>query len=97
MSFRSSRGAEWTKWDLHVHTPYSLVHHFRNKENEDVWESYIKDLENLPPEFKVIGINDYLFIDGYKKVLEYKGQGRLSNIDLILPIIEFRIKKFAGA
>src|SRR3990167_340977 len=62
------RGSEWRKWDLHVHTPASLVHHYGG--NDDVaWESFISDLENLPTEFSVIGINDYLFIDGYKKVI----------------------------
>lgn len=23
------KGAEWRKWDLHIHTPYSLVHQNR--------------------------------------------------------------------
>lgn len=23
------KGAEWRKWDLHIHTPYPLVHHFK--------------------------------------------------------------------
>ncbi|NJO89219.1 MAG: hypothetical protein HC831_09880 [Chloroflexia bacterium] len=43
-----------------------------------------------------MGINDYLFIDGYIKLLEYKNRGRLANIDTIFPVIEFRVKKFAG-
>ena len=37
-----------------------------------------------------MGINDYLFIDGYRKVLEYREQGRLQNIELVLPVVEFR-------
>lgn len=90
------RGSKWRKWDLHVHTPASLVHSFKTKDGEDVWETYIKDLENLPKEIQVLGINDYVFIDGYRKVLEYKNNGRLANIQLILPVIEFRIKKFGG-
>ncbi|WP_052332236.1 hypothetical protein [Methanobrevibacter arboriphilus] len=90
------RGSEWRKWDLHVHTPFSLVHNYKSKNDDDVWERYIKDLEALPSEFKVLGINDYLFIDGYKRVLEYKKQGRLQNINLILPVIELRIAKFCG-
>lgn len=90
------RGSKWRKWDLHVHTPASLVQSFKATGTDDVWETYIKDLEKLPKEIQVLGINDYLFIDGYKKVLEYKAQGRLQNIQLILPVIEFRIKKFGG-
>lgn len=96
MGFINQRGAEWWKWDLHVHTPASLVHHFKGTSDMEVWEKYISDLEGLPAEFKVIGINDYLFLDGYRKVLEYKKGGRLQNLDLILPVIEFRLKKFAG-
>ncbi len=47
-------------------------------------------------EFKVIGINDYIFVDGYERVLNAKKSGRLSNIDLILPVVELRLDKFAG-
>lgn len=68
------RGSKWRKWDLHVHTPASLVQNFRAQNAEDVWETYIRDLEGLPPEIQVLGINDYLFIDGYRRVLEYKEQ-----------------------
>ncbi|WP_407282724.1 hypothetical protein V7O61_03280 [Methanolobus sp. WCC1] len=88
------RGSEWRKWDLHVHTPASLFH---NYPGTDPWDDFLTDLENLPPEFKVIGINDYLFIDGYERVLEEKAKGRLANIDLILPVIELRLDKFGGS
>ncbi|MBZ4644240.1 MAG: ATPase involved in repair [Deferribacteraceae bacterium] len=90
------KGSEWRKWDLHVHTPYSIINHYKGSNDDDKWENFIKDLENLPQEFKVLGINDYLFIEGYKKVIEFKNCGRLKNIDLVLPVIEFRIEKFAG-
>ncbi len=50
----------------------------------------------MPSDIKVLGINDYLFIDGYKKVKEYKDSGRLSNIELLLPVVEFRLSKFCG-
>ncbi len=90
------KGAEWRKWDLHIHTPASLVQHFDGATIDEKWEKFILDLEALPPEFQVIGINDYLFIDGYRKVLEYRKAGRLKNITTILPVVEFRVKKFAG-
>lgn len=96
MSNLNNNGAEWAKWDLHVHTPDSMVHNFKSGEQPNSWDNYILDLENLPEEIKVLGINDYFFLDGYRKVLDYKKNGRLQNIELILPIIEFRLKKFAG-
>ncbi len=93
--FQYPKGSEWRKWDLHVHTPLSMVQQYGG-DTAEVWEKFISDLEKLPAEFKVIGINDYLFIEGYKKVLDFKRRGRLQNIDLILPVIEFRLKEFVG-
>lgn len=89
------RGSEWAKWDLHVHTPKSIVNEYGN--SEDVWEKFLTDLESLPDEFQVLGINDYLFLDGYEKIkFEKEHNNRLPNIKLILPVVEFRIQKFAG-
>ncbi|WP_176969805.1 hypothetical protein [Nitrosomonas sp. Nm33] len=96
MNLQNSIGSTWGKWDLHVHTPCSIVQNYGGN-SDDVWEAFITDLEKLPPEFKVIGINDYIFVDGYERVLkEKKERGRLKNIDLILPVIELRLDKFAG-
>lgn len=89
------QGSEWRKWDLHVHTPASIVN--SSYSGPDPWEAFLKDLEALPPEFKVIGINDYIFIDGYRRVRSEKSKGRLANIDLILPVIELRLDKFGGS
>lgn len=91
-----NRGSEWRIWDLHVHTPFSLEHNYKCNSEENIWDKYIDALEHLPSDIKVLGINDYLFIDGYRKVLEYKAQGRLQNIELILPVVEFRLAKFCG-
>ena len=95
MNAKFTRGAEWRKWDLHVHTPYSICQKF-GASDDATWEKYITDLENLPSEFAVVGINDYLFLDGYQKLLgEQKINNRLQNLTL-LPVVEFRIEKFAG-
>ncbi|MCH7333990.1 TrlF family AAA-like ATPase [Acinetobacter modestus] len=88
-------GSVWKKWDLHVHTPESFVHNYPG-DKEAAWESFLVDLETLPSDFKVIGINDYVLVDGYERVLKEKKAGRLANIDLILPVVELRIDKFAG-
>lgn len=91
----SNRGSEWRIWDLHIHTPYSINQHYNN--STEGWEKFINALENLPKDVKVIGITDYYFIDGYKKVMEFKNNGRLQNIDKIFPILEFRIDTFGTA
>ncbi|MBL8416493.1 MAG: hypothetical protein JNM42_18880 [Propionivibrio sp.] len=36
-------------------------------------------------------------MDGYKKVLAAKAEGKLPNIDLLLPVIELRLDKFGGS
>ena len=95
MSNHNPTGSTWRKWDLHIHTPSSIVQNYGGN-TEEAWESFITDLEKLPPDFKVIGINDYIFVDGYERVVKAKKDGRLANIDLILPVIELRLDKFAG-
>ncbi|MDP2886321.1 MAG: hypothetical protein Q8P51_15000 [Ignavibacteria bacterium] len=89
-------GSVWRKWDLHVHTPESIFHRYVPS-GTPVWGEFLQDLESLPREFKVLGVNDYLFVDGYRKLREEKGKGRLRNIDTLLPVIEFRLDKFGGS
>ena len=95
-SLKYPRGSEWRRWDLHIHSPLSLVQAYGGS-TDQAWEKFITELEGLPNDIKVIGINDYIFIEGYKKVLEFKKQGRLQNIELILPVIELRTNEFAGS
>lgn len=58
------RGSEWRKWDLHVHTPASVL---RNDFGQD-WDAYIVDLftRAVAAEISVIGITDYYIPEGYK-------------------------------
>src|SRR5689334_24803425 len=95
MSNSNPVGSTWKKWDLHVHTPCSIIQNYGGDTNS-AWDAFISDLEKLPEEFKVIGINDYIFVDGYEKVLKAKLNGRIKNIDLVLPVVELRLDKFAG-
>lgn len=88
-------GSAWRKWDLHVHTPDSFYQNYPGN-SDQAWEAFLADLEALPPEFKVVGINDYVLVDGYEKVLQAKRRGRLANLDLILPVVELRLDKFGG-
>ena len=82
-----TRGSEWRRWDLHIHTPESYENEYSS------WDNYVNELEKIT-DVSVLGINDYFSIDGYKKILDYKDKGRLNNFDLILPNIEFRLNIF---
>ena len=92
-----NRGSEWRKWDLHVHTPATLCSDYGGN-NEEIWKKYFEELERLSTEknIKVLGINDYLFLEGYEKILKYKKDGGLKNVELILPVVEIRLKEFVG-
>lgn len=89
------RGAAWRIWDLHVHTPSSLINAY-GPDDDTTWEKFLDALESLPRDQRVIGINDYWFLDGYKKVRAAKESGRLSNIEAIFPVVEMRLDQFGG-
>lgn len=85
------RGSEWRRWDLHVHTPASILNNQFPKVagGEPDWEAFVARLEATP--ISVLGATDYFTIDGYKRLREFKTQGRLRNISTILPNVEFRL------
>ncbi|MFJ8356619.1 TrlF family AAA-like ATPase [Bacillus paramycoides] len=84
--FLNSSGSYWRKWDLHIHSPSSIL----NSEFGEDWGKYIQTLENLN-DISVVGITDYYSIEGYKKVKQAQLDGRLTNLDLILPNVELRL------
>ncbi|MDQ0862137.1 TrlF family AAA-like ATPase [Bacillus sp. V2I10] len=82
----NSQGSYWSKWDLHIHSPESVL----SSNFGGDWIRYIKTLEKLK-DISVIGITDYFSIKGYKKVKQFKEEGKLQNLDLVLPNIELRL------
>jgi len=91
------KGSEWRKWDLHVHSPLSILNNQFPKvgNGKPDWEPFLQKLESL--DTAVIGITDYFTIEGYKAIKEFKEQGRLQNIFAILPNIEFRLKNIVSS
>jgi hypothetical protein len=91
------KGSEWRKWDLHVHSPLSILNNqfpkFSNGKPD--WDPFLQKLESL--DMAVIGITDYFTIEGYKELKKYKEQGRLPDIYTILPNIEFRLKHIVSS
>lgn len=88
-------GSIWRRWDLHIHSPLSVLNNQypKNSDGSPKWDEFMNKLEEIN-NISVIGITDYFFIDGYKKILEFKKNGRLSNFDLILPNVELRLDTF---
>jgi len=64
--------------------------------DDETWKRFIGELESLPEDITVIGINDYWFLDGYQRVLDAKKNGRLQNLEAIFPVIELRLDHFGG-
>ncbi|WGV59504.1 hypothetical protein QIH01_29230 [Brevibacillus brevis] len=94
-------GSRWCRWDLHIHTPESILNmqfSFENSEdckryNNNIWDKYIDELEakGEKENISVVGITDYCSVDGYEKIIDYRQRGRVQNFDLILANVEFRI------
>jgi len=78
-------GSEWRRWDLHVHTPATTLNNqFGN------WDDYLEAIE-AQSDVRIIGVTDYLTIEGYSRLKHEKDKnGRLIDVDLLLPNIEFR-------
>jgi predicted metal-dependent phosphoesterase TrpH len=72
MKTKYPKGAEWRKWDLHIHTP-GTAKNDQFVSDADVWEDYIQALE-AAEEIKVLGITDYFSIDNYKKLRRRHGK-----------------------
>ncbi|WP_256813946.1 MULTISPECIES: TrlF family AAA-like ATPase [unclassified Serratia (in: enterobacteria)] len=84
---RFPNGSDWRKWDLHVHTPQSSLQNLYGGD----WEAYLSAIEAFGDEVAVMGVTDYCTITGYERLLTYRAQGRISNIEAVFPNIEFRI------
>lgn len=89
-----SRGSEWRRWDLHIHTPDTLKNdQFNVSQGEDKWEKFYQTIlnynSNPQKSVCVIGITDYFSIENYKKVIENVAFSK--QIPLILPNVELRL------
>lgn len=60
------RGSIWHKCDFHIHSPFSAL---GNKFGSE-FDVYVKTIfkQAIEKKIEVIGITDYLSIDGYKKI-----------------------------
>lgn len=86
-----TRGSEWRKWDLHIHTPETkLSPDFKLDSNQDVWDKYCELIENSDVE--VFGITDYFSVDNYSKFIEKFNAKYPESNKVFFPNIEFRLE-----
>ena len=89
-----SKGSEWKRWDLHIHTPGTLKNdQFEGKNIDEKWTKFIQDINNYPSdEIIALAITDYISIENYFKFKGAVKSGEVKkNIKFILSNIEFRL------
>ena len=84
-----SRGAEWHRWDPHIHSPGTVLNDQFG--SDDPWEQYLEAIAARTPRIRAIGVTDYYLPDNYEKTLAFKKAGRLPDVPLIFPNIEMRL------
>ena len=83
---RLAVGSTWRRWDLHVHTPDTALN-----DQFGTWDEFLAAIEGQTA-VKVLGVTDYCSITNYSRLKRLKEDaGRIPDIDLIVPNIEFRI------
>jgi hypothetical protein len=62
------RGSEWRKWDLQVHTPFSVLNH----EFGSDFDAYARTFVNRAVDVgvAVVGVTDYFTVAGYRRLRE---------------------------
>lgn len=83
-------GSRWLRWDLHVHAPGTLLNdQYEGGAGNETWERWLQAIEACK-ETVVLGVTEYFILDTFEKVWSFKKAGRLFNIKLLLPNLEFR-------
>lgn len=86
-----TRGSEWRKWDLHIHTPFTKLNdQYKVNQGEDVWDKYCETIEKSDVE--VIGITDYFSIDNYLLFLDKFKTKYPNSHKRFFPNIELRLE-----
>lgn len=97
-----SRGSEWRRWDLHIHTPGTLKNDQYSGNNPDEkWDTFYSDIGRYIGDgsdecrnIAAIGITDYLSIENYNKVIN--DHKLPDSIQLVIPNVEMRIQPIAA-
>jgi energy-coupling factor transporter ATP-binding protein EcfA2 len=82
-----SRGSEWHRWDPHLHTPATAL----NNQFGGDWAAYLDAIERASPTVEAVGVTDYCTIIGYKEFRAHQAAGRIANVRLAFPNVEFRL------
>ena len=91
-----TKGSEWRRWDLHIHTPGTKKNNqFKGSTIDEQWNNFYNDIisyiecDDETKKVSVLGITDYFSIDNYRKIMSDNILPK--KFDLILPNIEMRV------
>lgn len=83
------RGAEWRKWDLHVHAPGTKLNDQFGSPPD--WDRYCRTLEES--DVAVIGITDYFSLDAYFEFSAQYKQRYPDSDKVFVPNLELRLNE----
>lgn len=87
----TNKGSQWSKWDLHIHTPNTkLSDHYTVEGTEDIWKKYCKTIEES--DVSVFGITDYFSVENYFIFLSKHKEYYPNSIKIFFPNIELRLE-----
>lgn len=89
LSSSLSIGAQWRRWDPHVHAPGTKLNDQFGGATS--WDEYLDRLERATPTLQAIGLTDYYSLDCYERLRTAKLEGRLPGCALLFPNIEMRL------
>lgn len=91
MENKNTRGSEWRKWDLHIHTPLTkLNNNYKTEDKSDLWELYCNKIEQS--DVIGFGITDYFSVDNYFVFIEKFSKLFPNSTKVFFPNIEFRLE-----
>jgi len=90
-----SKGAEWRKWDLHIHTPETKLNDQYKTGGKDIWKEFCKRIENS--DVQAFGITDYFSADGYLAFIKNFQKEYPDSKKVFFPNIEIRTSDVVNA
>jgi hypothetical protein len=83
------RGAEWRKWDLHVHAPGTKLNDGYGKPSP--WDAFCRLVEDS--DVAVIGITDYFSLDSFFETMAAHAQRHPTSEKVFFPNLELRLNE----
>lgn len=91
MIVNNPKGSVWNRWEPHIHIPGTVLNDQFAK-GEFALSDFCERIEKSEPAIKALGITDYYTTISYEKTIAIKKTGRLSNVEIIFPNVELRLK-----